>query len=938
MSVANATLSQRLSGDASKDARCASSRCFHCGEALPIAPALATVDGAERTFCCTGCAAAARWIVDASLQDYYSLRQRDAAKIDPDDTDYRAWDRDDVLAGHTRAVDGGREITILTDGMRCAACAWLIDRALCRDDGVREVVANAVTGRIRIVWDPQRTRLSALLSRLATLGYRPALATGTARETAHRHERRRWLIRLGVAGLGAMQAMMFAEALYLDTARQMPIPTRDFFRWIAFLVSTPVVFYAGWPFIEGMWRELRGRRLGMDTLIASSTLLAYFASLIETLRGGVHVWYDAAVMFVFLLLAARMLEQRARSAASAQVDALARARPALAMRERADGSREQVPLEALRVGDIVRIAVGEAVPADGVLIDNMHIDSVHIDSVRVDGTLVDGTRVESTRTEGMPIDNAYSDGTVTIAQGSNAIAAFDESLLTGESRAALKSAGDAIYAGSLCRERPARLRVMRIGEDTRLSQLTRLVERAQAQRPALAQQADRIGAWFVAALSLIACAVYVWWRMHEPARAFEVALAVLVVSCPCALSLAVPTALTTVHGALAKLGVLALRPEALSALARADRIVFDKTGTLSDRTPRITAAEAFDGMSIARALAIAAALERDSGHPLAAAFASASLASAAHGGDIADVIADVITDIADLRSEPGYGIVGRIDHIHYRLGRAHWAAADDVRALADDDALWLGDGRRAFARFALDETLRADAADAVSDLRRLGLRVDICSGDAQARVVRLAAMLGIDAAAVRARQTPEDKLAYAHARQAAGEVVAMVGDGLNDAPVLAGANVSLALADGAALAQRAADFVIVGDALRRIPQAVALARRSERIVRENIAWAIGYNLLALPLAASGVLTPWMAAVGMALSSLLVTLNALRLARVPAMPDAQHNVDGQGICSDKIRSHNIHSARLENTHQKITHQNSVHQKSALDQAAFGEAAP
>jgi P-type Cu2+ transporter len=893
MSTTGATLAQASFADANGDARCASGRCFHCGESLPLAPKQANVQGAERAFCCAGCAAAARWIVDASLQDYYNLRQNDAAKIDPDDTDYRAWDRDDVLAGHTRAVEGGREITILTDGMRCAACAWLIDRALCRDDGVREVVANAVTGRIRIVWDPQRTRLSALLSRLASLGYRPALATGTAREVAHRYERRRWLIRLGIAGLGAMQAMMFAEALYLDTARQMPIPTRDFFRWIAFLVSTPVVFYAGWPFLEGMWRELRGRRLGMDTLIASSTLLAYFASLIETLRGGAHVWYDAAVMFVFLLLTARMLEQRARGAASAQVDALARARPALATRERADGSREQVPLEALAVGDIVRIAVGEAVPADGVLLDGMLINSMLIN--------------------GMQTDHAAIDDSAVIARDSGTMTAFDESLLTGESRAVIKTAGDTLYAGSLCRERPARLHVLRIGEDTRLSQLTRLVERAQAQRPALAQQADRIAAWFVAALSLIAVLVYAWWRMHEPTRAFEVALAVLVVSCPCALSLAVPTALTTVHGALAKLGVLALRPEALPALARADRIVFDKTGTLSDRTPRITNIECFDSMSAAQALAIATALERDSGHPLAAAFVSASSANidGAHGeGD---------AQVADLRSEPGHGIAGRIENIDYRLGHAQWAAADDARALADDDALWLGDGRRAFARFALDETLRADATDAVLDLRRLGLHVDICSGDAHARVARLAAMLGIDAAAARARQTPEDKLAYVHARQAAGEVVAMVGDGLNDAPVLAGANVSLALADGAALAQRAADFVVVGDALRRIPQAVALARRSQRIVRENIAWAIGYNLLALPLAASGALTPWMAAVGMALSSLLVTLNALRLARVPAMSlpmtaastlaNASRIADDVAAPSGAIRSDTIRSSEI-----------------------------
>ncbi len=879
MIVTNATLVRPALGDAAStaaDAHRNKVRCFHCGESLPTSPAMADVDGIERAFCCTGCSAAARWIVDASLQDYYRLRQNDATKIDTDDTDYRVWDRDDVLAGHTRIVEGGREITILTDGMHCAACAWLIDRALCRDDGVSEVVANAVTGRIRIVWDPQRTRLSALLSRLAALGYRPALATGRSREDARRRDRRRWMIRLGVAGLGTMQAMMFAEALYLDTARQMPMPTRDFFRWIAFLVSTPVVFYAGWPFLEGAWRELQARRLGMDTLIASSTLLAYFASAIETMRGGVHVWYDAAVMFVFLLLTARLLEERARGAASAQVDALARARPVLATREDGEGRREHVPLEALVVGDIVRVAVGEAVPADGMLIDNMLIDSMSIERMLIESVPIESMLIKSMQTDDSRPRDRNEEET---------IATFDESLLTGESRAVAKTAGDAVYAGSVCRERPARLRIVRTGEDTRLSQLTRLVERAQSQRPRLAHLADRVAVWFVAALILIALGVYVWWRMHEPARAFEVALAVLVVSCPCALSLAVPTALTTVHGALAKLGVLALRPEALPALARANRMVFDKTGTLNDRHPRIVGAEYFDGLSDARALSLALALERDSGHPLAAAFAA--YAAVAFSASAAHESLDAHSHVDALRTEPGHGIAGRIEGIDYRLGRAQWAAADDARALADDDALWLGDGRRAFARFALDETLRADAHDALSDLRALGLQVEICSGDAHLRVQRFADALGVDHDAARARQTPEDKLAHVRTRQAAGDVVAMVGDGLNDAPVLAGADVSLALADGAALAQRAADFVIVGDALRRIPQAIALARRSARIVRENLAWAIVYNLLALPLAASGLVTPWMAAVGMALSSLLVTLNALRLARIPRLAAIDH---------------------------------------------------
>ena len=805
---AGAAAGSGIIGAMTVDATASGTTCFHCGEPLPVQPVTERVSGSERPFCCTGCAAAARWIADADLGDYYRLRQTDAARVGTDTTDYACWDRADLLAEHTVAVDGGREITLLTDGMRCAACAWLIDRALTREAGVEEVAANAVTGRIRIVWDAALTPLSTLLSRLEALGYRPSLATGEARERERRRERNRWLLRLGVAGLGAMQAMMYAEALYLDTAGEMSAATRDFFRWITFLVSTPVVFYAGWPFLEGMARELRSRRLGMDTLVAGSTLLAYFASLIETLRGGVHVWFDAAVMFVFLLLVARMLEQRARGIASAQVDALARARPTLAVRERADGSAEQIPLSALAVGDIVRIAVGEGVPADGEIV---------------------------------------GDAT-----------AFDEALLTGESEPVAKAAGDTAYAGSVCRERPARLRVSRTGTDTRLSQLTRLVERAQEQRPPIARAADRIAGWFVTALILAATGVYVWWRMHDPSRAFEVALAVLVVSCPCALSLAVPAALAAAHGGLAKLGVLALRGEALDTLARADRIVFDKTGTLSDRHPALAEVETFDGIDREAALAIAAALERDSGHPLAAAFAAATTGVA-------------VASAQDVRAEPGHGIAGRIDGRDWRLGRAPWAAGRD-----DDAALWLGDGTRAIARFVLRETPRADAAEALRALRAQGLRVSLCSGDAEAPVARMAEAVGIDASDVRARQAPEDKLAYVRERQAAGEIVAMVGDGLNDAPVLAGADVSLALADGAALAQRAADFVVAGGALVRIPQALALARRSRRIVRQNLGWAIGYNLLALPLAASGQVTPWMAALGMALSSLLVTLNALRL--------------------------------------------------------------
>ncbi|MCO5054449.1 heavy metal translocating P-type ATPase [Thermomonas sp.] len=780
--------------------------CFHCGESLPPAPMLAELDGQSRPFCCDGCAAAAHWILDAQLDDYYRLRDVPAGRVDADAPALAAWDREELLAGHARAIEGGREITVLTDGMRCAACAWLIDRALAREPGVLDSSANAITGRIRIAWDPARTVLSQPLARLAALGYRPYLATGEEREATRRRQRNRDLIRIGLAGIGAMQAMMFAEALYLDTRGQMPIPTRDFFRWITFLVSTPVVFWAGWPFLLGAWNELRGRRLGMDVLIAGSTLLAWAASTVETLRGGPHVWFDAAVMFVFLLLVARQLEQRARGIASAQVDALARARPAFATRELDDGRRESVPIEALAVGDRVRVAVGEPVPADGVLLDGD--------------------------------------------------AAFEESLLTGESTPVAKHAGDPVYAGTACREHAASIRITQVGAATRLAELVRLVETAQAHRPALARGSERIATWFVAGLALAALVVYAWWRLHEPARAFEVVLALLVISCPCALSLAVPAALAAAHGALAKIGVLAVRPDALERLARVSEVVFDKTGTLTCGKPQRQAITDLRGLQETEALRIAAALERDSSHPLAAAFA-----------DCPDP-----PPASNIRAVPGQGVEGVIEGRRWRIGSAPFAIGS-----ADDGTVWLGgaDGRR--ARFLITERVRNNAAPALQRLREQGLCLRLASGDAEPAVTRLARELCLEHA--HARQSPEDKLALVRQLQNEGKCVAMVGDGLNDAPVLAGADVSLAIGDGAALAQRSADFVLAGSNLGAVPAAISIARRSRRVIRENLGWAIGYNLLALPLAAAGMVTPWLAALGMALSSLLVTANALRLTRV-----------------------------------------------------------
>jgi Cu2+-exporting ATPase len=779
--------------------------CFHCGEALPALPVHVDLDGAPRSLCCEGCAAAASWIRDAGLGDYYRLRQAQGPRIAAEPQDFAAWDRDDVLAGHAITTDGGREITVVVEGLRCAACAWLVDRALSREPGVVSVVANAVTGRVRFAWDPARTLLSTVLARLAALGYRPHLARGEAAERERRRERNRLIARLGVAALGATQAMMFAEALYLDTAGEMSLATRDFFRWITFLVATPVVFYSGWPFLAGMAMELKQRRPGMDTLVGSSVLLAYFASLFETLRGGGQVWFDAAVMFVLFLLAARFLELMARRQASARLDTLARAQPALAWRLTETG-REQVPIAALSPGDRVHVVAGDVVPADGELLD--------------------------------------------------APASVDESLLTGESVPVAKNPGDPLYAGSLCRETAATLRVQRTGSDTRLSQLARTVERAQSQRPRMARLADAVATRFVTALFLVAVAVFAYWYGADPGRAFEIALAVLIVSCPCALALAVPAALASANGALSQRGVLVLGADALDRLAEVDTALLDKTGTLTTGRPQLLAATALDGGDAESWRRIAAALEHGARHPFAAAFDVEGVAPA-----------------TAVRCVPGQGIEGRVDGTTWRLGQAGFAGSGH-----DDGALWLGDGQRAIARFVLSDPLRPEAAAVAATLRTMGITPRIASGDGAQAVAEIAAALGIDDA--RARQSPEDKLATLRTLQAAGHRVLAVGDGINDGPLLAGADVSMAMAAGAPLAHRAADLVLTGTSLARIPEAIVLARRTRAIVRQNLAWALAYNLFALPFAAMGWVTPGLAALGMAASSLLVTANALRLGREP----------------------------------------------------------
>lgn len=777
--------------------------CLHCGEAVPADAITVTIRGRRGSVCCAGCAAAAQWIEQAGLDDYYQLREANGNRIVVDGNDFSSWDREDVQRGHVVRVGSTCEMTLLVEGMRCAACAWLLDRSLSTLPGVTAVGVNAVTGRLRLAWEPSLTALSPLLRRIAALGYRPHLSPGEALDRERRRERNALLLRLGVAALATTQAMMFSEALYLDTAHQMPVATRDAFRWLTLLVCTPVVFYAGSPFLRGMLFEWRQRRLGMDTLASVSIGLAFFASVVETVRGGPHVWFDAAAMFVLFLLAARLLERGARHRAGARADLLARSQPMLAWRRCGD-QFEQVPIAQLQAKDHVRIPADAVAPVDGELLD----------------------------------DDAL----------------FDESLLSGESKPVAKRAGQTVFAGSTSLGRSVVVLAQRVGADTRLSQIAQLSMQAQFDRPALARQAERWASRFVIVMLVVSGVAFAAWWPHAPDRAFPIALAVLVAACPCALSLAVPAALAAANEGMGRRGLLVLSADALTGLADIDTVVFDKTGTLTEGEPRIVDCQTFDGIDATHARRIAAALESGSTHPIARAFADPSVAPA-----------------SGVVVFPGHGVAGDIGGTTYRLGSASFVGRID-----DDGGVWLAADGTPIARFTLADALRVDARPLVASLRADGIEVWLASGDGEDAVTVAALALGIDH--VRARQSPEDKLALMRDLQALGRRVLMIGDGINDAPVLAGADVSIAFAGGSALAQGSADLLLLGKTLAPLPSALALAKRTRHTIRRGLAWAIGYNVVAVAVAASGVIHPGYAALGMVGSSLGVTLGALGLAR------------------------------------------------------------
>jgi len=703
-------------------------------------------------------------------------------------------------------------VVFLVEGMHCAGCARSIDKAVRALPGVLDVSVSNATARVSVQWQGHgATGLPQILGAVTGAGYRPVPLAGAAAAAEFQRERRAALKRLGLASLGMMQAMMYLSALYgvsdIDAAMT------QLMRLAGMIIVTPVLFYSGAPFLAGAWRDIRHRRLGMDVPVALALLLAWLPSVVNTLLASGEVYFDSVGMFIFFLSAGRFVEMNVRHRSLSSAEALARSLPAQVTRVYEDGRREKVSATQLSAGDRFVVPKGAVVAVDA------------------------------------EIDPAAAEPQTSL----------DESLITGESAAVLRGKGERIRGGTVNLGAPLILRAVASVADSTLASIVKLLERAQATRPQIARAADRAASWFVAAILLLAAVTALaWWRV-DPTHAFAAVLAVLVVTCPCALSLATPAVLAAATTRLARLGLLVTRADAIERLAWVDTVVFDKTGTLTGSAAGLLDVKLLGQMAREEALAIAAALERGSLHPLAEAFRPFDRPS---------------MQVAAAREIDGAGIEGTIDGVRWRLGRR--AFVEQRPDEARDTYMYLGDEQGLAAAFEVGIPLRANARQTLEMLRGMNLDIIIASGDSESAVASAARALDIRRA--HARLSPDDKIRLVEELRAGGRRVFVIGDGINDGPVLASADVSCAMGQGSAIAQSASDLLLVHDGLAMLPRAVSTAREALRVMRQNLTWALVYNIAAVPLAALGLVPPWLAALGMSLSSLGVVLNARRLAR------------------------------------------------------------
>ncbi|MFP3978170.1 heavy metal translocating P-type ATPase [Marinobacter sp. KMM 10035] len=792
--------------------------CFHCGEPADGEPRITLeLDGQTRFFCCHGCKAVCETIHTEGLTGFYQLRthtaitprQLTAAELDR----LRELDHPLVQQAFVSPVKGGQEAQLLIGGITCAACIWLLENHMKKQPGVISFSVNHTTQRARLNWAQNQAALSDLLIAIHELGYTARPYQSDEVEDQLKAENRSMLIRLAVAGMGTFQSMMLAFPLYFELVSDLSPELVSFFRWFGLLVATPVVFYSADSFFRNAFRDIKTRHLTMDVPVAIAIGLAYLASAWVTVMGGEEVYFESVCMFTFFLLLGRYIEAQARYRAGLTGNALAGFNPTVATKVTGEET-EVVPAHQVKPGDVVRIRPGETLPVDGVIL-----------------------RGQST---------------------------LNESALTGEYLPETRVPGNRVHAGSVNGENPLDIQVEKSGAQTRLSGILRILDRVQSEKPPVARMADRIAGKFVGRVLILAPVVWIGWWWAGADNAFDITLSVLVVTCPCALSLATPTAITSATVKLRRLGFLPTRGHALESMNTIDTVIFDKTGTLTRGRLSLIDTRITGSKSKDTCLRLASGLEQHSEHPIAQVFHNRPSAA-----------------IEEVTNHLGGGLTGRLgDHTffigHKAFVAEHLNAPEPESEPHTGMEIWLASDTEWLASFWLDDQPREDAAQAVKALQNAGIRTLLLSGDRSGHVREIADMLGIDEAIGQA--SPEQKLEVLQKLKAEGHQVMMVGDGLNDLPSMAGAGISVAMGTAADLTQLKADAVLLNGQLMQLVEALDTSRRTRKIIRQNMAWALIYNVSALPLAAAGLVPPWLAAIGMSISSLIVVLNALRLGK------------------------------------------------------------
>ncbi|MBP2311728.1 heavy metal translocating P-type ATPase [Azospirillum soli] len=799
--------------------------CLHCGQEHAEGTGTTASDGAG-PFCCTGCAAAYDLVRGLGLERYYERRCVDpsARPLRPDEApaiDY---------APHAKtAADGTATLHLMVDGLQCAACVWLIETALGRQPGVTHARLNMTTRRLTVTWRTDETDANTVVDTVARIGYRAVPYDPDRLGTDQQKTEKELLRALAVAGFGASNVMLLSVSVWAGHATGMGSATRDLMHWLSALICMPAIAYAVRPFARSAFQALRRGRTNMDVPITIGVCLATGMSLFETINSGPHAYFDGAMMLLFFLLIGRYLDQRARGRARSAAEQLLGLHATSVTVLNPDGRSAIVPPEQVAPGSTVLIAVGERIPVDG----------------------------------------RVSDG----------VSDVDTGLITGETVPGTVRPGDQVFAGMLNLTSPLRLTVTAVGEGTLLAEIVRLMEVSEQGRAKYVAIADRVSRHYAPVVHVAALSTFLGWLflMDAPWQvALMNAVAVLIITCPCALALAVPVVQVIASGRLMRQGILLKTATALERFATIDTVVFDKTGTLTEGHPVPQLSGVADDD-----LRLAASLAAASRHPLARA-----LARAVPGAAVATGVREI----------PGAGLALDTAEGEIRLGSRRFTGAPEATQDAAGPELWLARPGAAPVRITFLDAPRADAAAVVAALKARGLDVRLLSGDRRGAVAAVASQLGI--ADWRAEQTPADKTAVLAELAAEGRNVLMVGDGLNDAPALAAASVSMSPSTAVDVSQTAADVVFQGRHLRPIVEAFEVARRSGRLVKQNFGIALVYNLFAVPLAVAGLLTPLLAALAMSSSSLIVIANALRLSRGAVAKDLTND---RASVSDRDRA-------------------------------------